>query len=1216
MRTSLRWALGLLGGAVLLLAALLLALPWLVDLPSVRAQVERQLSQAVGGTVSWRALDIRLFPVPRAVLEGARIVVPGMIEGTVDTVELELRLRPLVTGRAEIDSVVILRPMLQFKVPAPTPDQHDVPARSPIEAYRAAVEPLVQILRKVAPDTTLSVRDGSVEVLLPGLPAIGATAMNVTVRTDTAGVVLDGVMAGTYWERVSLNARIDYADLKARAAADATGIKPQNVLDRLLADVQPAIEIPTVALHVKAGTDGRSAFDLAVSLDAPQTRVRRGERYLDVVEARVNAVAAMRGQDLEVTLTDVHLGDMVPSGRSTLRLVGPNHQPQFSVEVDSLDLARLRDAALAMLDDQPAVRDYVARVRGGKVTDVRFAAASDTFATLFDWRNAKASLQLDGAAMQLPVIGQEVKDVAAQVEFSGGALKVSAAQAQLGPSRLTGAAVEFGLEDLHVDTQTDFALDLPQALAIVRSLLTKEQHASLAVLRSAHGAVQGHAAFALHGKQWSTKVDIARSDAVVRVAQVPWPIALKQAHVEASPTRVALNGVSGGAGPIALSRGGGEISLSGPPTLKTAGVTATVSVDELYGWLRRQDALARSLQPIPKITGRATVTLNDLKGRLDKPAALAFDVSVEPHAVVVEATGWPAATVDGGTVRVTPAALQLERVGARVLDAKVVLSGRIDDYRNEKRRVDARVDDGAADHELIDWVWRRFELPRSVVPATPQRFSARRVQWREGKLDIAAQTQLANGPAVGVDLSLARGALDLRSVTIKDAASDATFSAATRGRLIDTTFKGKLASASVAALLKRAAHDYGGKLQGELRLTLDRDMQGRSEAHGRVIAENINLARLLPVPLRLERVDIDGAGDKLRVRELLVDWADQKATLRGEIQRQAYGASIKAEVESPGIVVDALLPASKAADTEQAAAPDDTTDASEPLKIWPLKVTGTLAVRAGFLQWRGFRVEPLRAEVVLDRERADLKVSEASVCGVAFPFSLVAVPGEMDAAVALSAQGQELGGVTRCLGQDKVVLTGNFDLTAKLRAKGRPKELIQALDGPVQLHARDGEIKKFALLGNILSLKSVTSVLKKGVKVSGEGFEYKRLALSGAFGKGAFAVEEMALDSPALGLAATGSVDLVGDKSRLTVLVAPFGRIDRLVRKVPIVGYVLGGALTSIPVGVSGDIRDPLVVPLGPSAITSELTGIFSRTLKLPAKLLPATGTGSEMPAR
>jgi len=38
---------------------------------------------------------------------------------------------------------------------------------------------------------------------------------------------------------------------------------------------------------------------------------------------------------------------------------------------------------------------------------------------------------------------------------------------------------------------------------------------------------------------------------------------------------------------------------------------------------------------------------------------------------------------------------------------------------------------------------------------------------------------------------------------------------------------------------------------------------------------------------------------------------------------------------------------------------------------------------------------------------------------------------------------------------------------------------------------------------------------------------------------------------------------------------------------------------------VNGDIRDPLVVPLGPRAITSELKGILGRTLSLPGQLLP-----------
>jgi hypothetical protein len=137
-------------------------------------------------------------------------------------------------------------------------------------------------------------------------------------------------------------------------------------------------------------------------------------------------------------------------------------------------------------------------------------------------------------------------------------------------------------------------------------------------------------------------------------------------------------------------------------------------------------------------------------------------------------------------------------------------------------------------------------------------------------------------------------------------------------------------------------------------------------------------------------------------------------------------------------------------------------------------------------------------------------------------------------------------------------------------------------------------------------------MLKEGApKADSEGFSYRSLSARGRFEAGRFIIDESAFDSSAVGLAATGWISIVDYQSKLSVLVAPFARIDRIARKVPIIGYVMGGALTSIPVGVSGDIRDPLVVPLGPSAVTSELLGIFERTLKLPGKLVPPPGAGA-----
>jgi uncharacterized protein YhdP len=194
----------------------------------------------------------------------------------------------------------------------------------------------------------------------------------------------------------------------------------------------------------------------------------------------------------------------------------------------------------------------------------------------------------------------------------------------------------------------------------------------------------------------------------------------------------------------------------------------------------------------------------------------------------------------------------------------------------------------------------------------------------------------------------------------------------------------------------------------------------------------------------------------------------------------------------------------------------------------------------------------------------------------------------------------------QCLTKDTVQITGNADLTAELRTEGRRPNLAQNLTGTVQAEMRKGSVNKFALIGNILSLRNIASV----TKMQESGFPYRSMTAKGHFKDGHFLLEEGFFDSDAARLAANGTVGLQTPDSRLTVLVGLLTTVDRVTGAIPIVGYVFGGSLTALPVSVSGDIRNPLVVPLGPRAVTDSLLGIFERTLKLPGKLtVPASET-------
>jgi AsmA-like C-terminal region len=377
-----------------------------------------------------------------------------------------------------------------------------------------------------------------------------------------------------------------------------------------------------------------------------------------------------------------------------------------------------------------------------------------------------------------------------------------------------------------------------------------------------------------------------------------------------------------------------------------------------------------------------------------------------------------------------------------------------------------------------------------------------------------------------------------------------------------------------------------GAVSGDLRFSFDRRHSERFSAYGGLKGEAIELERLLGRPVKIDSVDLQAGGGSLRIREAAVNWAEQRFRLPGDVRRGAAGPVIDAQLDSPGVVVDALLaPGAKRREEQAKQPPADTRGDS---KLWPLPVTGHVAVRSDFVQSDRYKVAPFAATLTLEERRAHLELEKVQLCGIPLPLTVDAMPEGYAVHAHITAQKQQLEETARCLTEQGVLISGVFDLTANLRTQGKADHLARNLEGTVRVEAREGRVMKFALLGNILSLKGVADMLTAGApKVDSAGFPYRGLSAAGRFAGGRFVIDESAFDSSAVGLAATGWISIVDYQSRLSTLVAPFARVDRVTRKVPIAGNMLGGALTSIPVGVSGDIRNPQVVPLGPSAVTS-----------------------------
>jgi hypothetical protein len=1106
-RKLLRWSLGLFIGLIVLLVALVFAAQWLVDVPTVRADLAKKLSIAVNGQVTWEDVDIQVLPLPHGVVHGAHLEIPDVVKVDVATTAVTLRLLPLFRGRAELKAVTLLQPSVDVWIAkAINKEQPEIKdattADNPLALYRKALRPVADIIARFAPDTTLAIDQGRVALHLRDLPPFEASALNLSIVTDGEAVAVQATAKGTYWDELNIAGRLGLVDLKATAKIDATGLKPQTVLEGLLTNVRDALVLSSVGARLEAHTDGKTDIGIGLDLDLPKAALQRRGKRLDIVEVRLAGAVKFSDQDIEITLDKIHLGELAPNARATLLLIGPKREPSINIGIEALDLARVHDAAMTLAGDQPLVSQYVSRLRGGRLLDLNFSAHGMTFSELFSIPGLHATVTLEGGGMLLPTIERNVTQLAAQVELVDSTVKIKNASGRLGASQIRQASA--------------------------------------------------------------------------------------------------------------------NISLLKPLRLTGTQAQATLVYDDLLPRLREQPAFAQALKTVPDLTGAADVTVRNLALRFDRPADIVYDISVRPRRVRVQAKQLPAPLeLNGGSARVTPRAITFDRIGAQIFSSNVTLSGEATDFRTKHPRVSAQLTDGIADRKLVDWIWQRAALPERFKPVTPIRMTAQRAQWSDAGLELVADAKFTTGPSLGIDFLMHDKTFVLRRATFKDTDSDAVFSFAKRAPFIEFAYAGTLAGRSLATLFGRAPDQYAGRLNGDFQLTLDVDRQRRSVVRGKLSGAQIDLQNIVAKPIKLDRFELLGDGDALHVRELSVDWAEQKATLRGDIARQEKGYSIALEIDTPGFVIDALRTQVSESTSKTETKPVESNPAAQPTEDaapfdpWSVPLTGTVALSAGFLEYNHLRAEGVRALITREPKVATLSVSEGSLCGMAMPLTFHATPQTFDTTVALSTRNQSLTGFTQCLGAEEVSLTGNFDLAAALSTQGQmdnlEKSLTQNLSGTVGFHAYGGEIRKMALLGNILSLKSVGDLLGGKVDLKKAGFQYRDITVQSRVGKGKVTVEQAAIDSPALGLASTGTINLDDYQSRLTVLVAPFGRIDRFVRKVPILGYVIGGALTSIPVGVSGDIRDPIVVPLGPGAVGSELVGIFERAFKLPGKLVEST---------
>jgi uncharacterized protein YhdP len=201
-------------------------------------------------------------------------------------------------------------------------------------------------------------------------------------------------------------------------------------------------------------------------------------------------------------------------------------------------------------------------------------------------------------------------------------------------------------------------------------------------------------------------------------------------------------------------------------------------------------------------------------------------------------------------------------------------------------------------------------------------------------------------------------------------------------------------------------------------------------------------------------------------------------------------------------------------------------------------------------------------------------------------------------------------------------MEGKYQVTGAVNTEGKTAdELLRKLKGDLEITVQDGRIYNVGKAGtitNVFSFLKINRLVKGDVPdLKSNDFRFQSGSVKFYMQDGKFILTEGYIDAESLDIVATeGEINLLNQTMDLTLLVSPLKTVDSVINKIPVIGQIFQGGLIAIPVKVKGDVSNPEVKALSPSAIGSSAMDILRRTLKAPVKIIEPDVKDSSNPQK
>jgi hypothetical protein len=1174
----------------------------------VKREVRNQISTRINGEFDFKELGLTLLPRPTISIRNGRLLLPDKMLVYFSDLEVQPAVMPFITGTFRIKRIKISDPEIQlapFSFGSPS-NNLNPPFFSDDMADRAA-HMVAQLIQKY-PNSITELENGTLTFSNPENQIVKVSQIKAAAWIKADRILLTANAGSKMIQNLNADLQFFPKPVIAKGKIVFTGLATAQ-LQQNFSRQRPWIFAKTVA-DGEVGFEIKSFTDFSVNCKgkARQIHLVRADHSSDLSD--LNLSMALRRSHSRTTVQLKHLTLSKPdlNLKGDLNVTGMFSQPNPVLDLTllspNINLISLRKTLIDVAGDFPWVQQVTAIIKAGTVSNLKLHSSANSLEYLIKSDQLELEAQLAYARLQLPWLAGEIKQVDGNVRISKGRLLAEQLKATLGRSKALQGKLAL---DLKKDTKSfelnlNLVADLKDVYSSLDPILKKTKVADVvAAIKKIGGEARGQLNLNNKSGPLETKVNLEHLKMAVTHKRLPGQLTLSTDRLFYTTSHLSFSNLDCNLLKSHLKGLEGNFDWGHSPTfnLKLRSKMAKVSLADLFAWATSFAVIRNRLTPIQTMRGTIWLANSRIKGPIFKLNQWTYSAQGHFSGLFIKSDHlFSPLSIASGHFQITPSSCSGRWQAGTLFDSTVSGNFLIKDYRGEIGQLELITSGDVGPRTLIRLKRSQF-LPRWINIDQMIHLNQAKIHWRRhGDLLFSAELESNKGIHLSAAGLYRNDTLRLDKLIWKDAFSRFNARLDFKDGRLQFTFSGYLSSDSIKAIYPKIPFEFNrleGVIDGSSAIKAPFKMHlngGFTLLKG---VYRLNEKSLFVV----DQLVVDAALDQLQIQTAELTWENNSILIYGDVNLGNENPLIDLDVTSDRLDLTQLKEAAS-----QIASTSAEKKKNRFLEYFPLQ--GIVRVRVEKVCLNRMDWSDLRANLAFNRDHVDIQLENINLCGLIFKGDALLSSDHHKFDLWPYGHKLPIQSTFHCLHSSPIKVDGSFDLEGKITGQDRAKEFGPSLGGKLKFSAHNGRIYEDNILAKILAVINLTEIFAGQMPDLGkEGFGYNDIQMNLSIDGGQIKLVEGYIDGRSMTISGQGSFDIGKQTVDLKVLVAPFKTIDRIIRYIPIVNYILKGSLIMIPLKIEGDLASPTVVPLAPRAVGEELIGIMKRTLKLPFKIIP-----------